>query len=225
MPNMARVSGDVKNLPSQKFIDDALFIVDASSYIFRAYYGLQTELLAPDGTPTHATFAFVQMIRSLSNTFKTKKLVLVWDRKEPSFRADLYKEYKANRSAPPEDLSLQIQNTIKLMDLWGYPQLSAAGYEADDIIATLAQRSKDPVVIITADKDLLQLVNENVWCLDTKKNQWSNAREAEEKFGVPPNLIADVQAIALPILRHRLVRNYKAEAEGVTVDRIVEGIL
>lgn len=195
MPNMARVSGDVKNSPSQKFLDDALFIVDASSYIFRAYYGLQSELIAPDGTPTHATFAFVQMIRSLTNSFKSKKLVLVWDRKEPSFRAELYSEYKANRSAPPEDLSLQIQNTIKLMELWGYPQLSAAGYEADDIIATLAKRSFDPVVIVTADKDLLQLVNENVWCLDTKKNQWSNEKEAEEKFGVPPNLIADVQAI------------------------------
>ena len=186
---------DALKTPSQSFLDDALFIVDATSYIFRAYYGLQSELTAPDGTPTHATYAFLQMIRSLASIYKTKKMVLVWDRKEPSFRKDLYKEYKANRSAPPEDLSLQIQNTIHLMELWGYPQLSAAGYEADDVIATLAKKHKGPVVIVTADKDLLQLVSENVWCLDTRKNQWSNAKEAEEKFGVPPHLIADVQAI------------------------------
>lgn len=192
---MTRVTGDVKNSPSQKFIDDALYIVDASSYIFRAYYGLQSELTAPDGTPTHATYAFVQMIRSLANTFKTKRILLVWDRKEPSYRAKIYKDYKANRSAPPEDLSLQIENTQKVMGLWGYPQLSFAGFEADDIIATLAAKTQAPVVIVTADKDLLQLVNEHVWCLDTKKNQWSNAKEAEEKFGVPPHLIADVQAI------------------------------
>jgi DNA polymerase-1 len=188
------VSAELKT-PSQKFIDEALYIVDASSYIFRAYYGLQAELTAPDGTPTHATYAFVHMIRSLASTYKTKNLVLIWDRKEPSFRKEIYKEYKANRSAPPEDLSLQIENTVKLMKLWGYPQMSAAGYEADDIIAALTKTHKGPVVVVTADKDLLQLVNERVWCLDTMKKKWSNENEAKEKFGVEPARIADVQAI------------------------------
>ena len=181
--------------PSQKFLEDALFIVDASSYIFRAYYGLQTELKAPDGTPTHATYAFVQMIRALANSFKTKRVLLVWDRKEPSFRKKIYDQYKANRSQPPEDLGLQITNTQKVMELWGYPQLSAAGFEADDVIATLTKKIKDPMVIVTADKDLLQLVDDHVWCLDTKKNQWSNLAEAELKFGVAPDRIRFVQAI------------------------------
>lgn len=181
--------------PDSKFLDEALFIVDASSYIFRAYYGLQTNLQAPDGTPTHATFAFVQMIRALANTFKTKKLVLVWDRKEPSFRAKIFKEYKANRSAPPEDLSLQIENTQKVMELWGYPQMSFPGFEADDVIASLVEKEKGNIVIVTADKDMLQLVSERTWCLDTRKNQWSNAPEAKEKFGVSPEQIVDVQAI------------------------------
>ncbi len=192
---MARVSADVKNSPPQKFIEEALFVVDASSYIFRAYYGLQTELTAPDGTPTHATYAFVNMIHSLAATYKTKRIALVWDRKEPTFRATLYKEYKANRSAPPEDLSLQIENTQKVMGLWGYPQLSEAGYEADDIIAALTRKHEGPLVVVTADKDLLQLVSDQVWCLDTQKKLWSNAAEAEVKFGVPPHLIKDVQAI------------------------------
>src|SRR5687767_1962613 len=148
MPNISLVAGELK-IPSQKFLDEALYIVDASSYIFRAYYGLQSELKAPDGTPTHATYAFVGMIRSLAASFKTKRLVLIWDRKEPSFRKGLYNAYKANRSAPPEDLSLQIENTQKLMGLWGYPQMSEAGFEADDLIATLAQKYTGPVVVVT----------------------------------------------------------------------------
>jgi DNA polymerase-1 len=189
------VQAPLSKTPHSKFLDEALFVVDASSYIFRAYYGLQTNLQAPDGTPTHATFAFVQMIRALANTFKTKKLVLVWDRKEPSFRAKIFKDYKANRSAPPEDLSLQIENTQKVMELWGYPQLSVAGFEADDVIASLVEKEKGNIVIVTADKDMLQLVSERTWCLDTRKNQWSNALEAKEKFGVSPEQIVDVQAI------------------------------
>lgn len=185
----------IRKTPDSKFLEDALLVVDASSYIFRAYYGLQTNLQAPDGTPTHATFAFIQMIRALANMFKTKKLVLVWDRKEPSFRAKIFKDYKANRSAPPEDLSLQIENTQMVMELWGYPQLSVAGFEADDVIASIVQKSKGNIVIVTADKDMLQLVSERTWCLDTRKNQWSNAPEAKEKFGVSPEQIVDVQAI------------------------------
>ncbi len=182
--------------PDSEFLKDAIFLIDASSYIFRAYYGIQSQLKAPDGTPTHATFGFLQMLQALLTQHKVQKVALIWDRKEKGFRHELFSEYKANRAIPPEDLGLQIENSKKLVDLLGIPQLDHIGFEADDIIATfVAQNPNRPLIIVTGDKDLLQLVGPHVWCLDTLKNQWSNIAEAKEKFGVEPKKISEVQAL------------------------------
>lgn len=182
--------------PSREFLDRAVFLVDASSYIFRAYYAIQGDMRAPDGTPTHATYGFLQMIQSLLDMHRVQHCALVWDRKEKGFRHELFPEYKANRSAPPEDLGLQLMNARAAADLLGFPQLDAPGFEADDILAALVHKHPDdPFVIVTADKDLLQLVGPNVWCLDTLKRKWSNRDEAIEKFGVPPESVPDVQAL------------------------------
>lgn len=183
--------------PSKEFLENCTYLVDASSYIFRAYYGMQAELKAPDGTPTHATYAFYQMIENLINEQKAKRFALIWDRKEKGFRNDIFPAYKANRDAPPEDLSLQIENSQKLMELQGYPQLSLAGYEADDLIASAVKKNpNENFVIVTADKDLLQLVGPKVWWWDTLRKKWANIEGAEEKFGVGPEQIAEVQALS-----------------------------
>lgn len=182
--------------PSKEFLSNAIYLVDASSYIFRAYYGLSAKLSAPDGTPTHATFGFLQMIQSLIDQYKVKRCVLLWDQKDKGFRHEIFPEYKANRSAPPEDLSLQIENSKIGVDALGLSQLDLSRYEADDLIATMvAHHPEENFVIVTGDKDLLQLVGPRVWCLDTLKQKWSNKDEAFEKFGVSPEQIPEVQAL------------------------------
>lgn len=182
--------------PSKEFLSNAIYLIDASSYIFRAYYAIAPNLSAPDGTPTHATFGFLQMIQSLVDQHKVKRCVLLWDQKGKGFRHDIFPAYKANRSAPPEDLSLQLENSKLGMEALGMSQLDLARFEADDLIATLVtHHPEENFVIVTGDKDLLQLVGPRVWCLDTLKQKWSNVEEAFEKFGVAPDQISEVQAL------------------------------
>jgi DNA polymerase I len=188
---------DLNAAPSEEFLSKAVFLVDSSSYIFRAYYGIMNPLTAPDGTPTHATFGFLQMLQSLFRDHRVERCALVWDRKEKGFRHEIFPEYKANRAIPPEDLGIQIENSREGADLFGLPQFDFKGFEADDVLATLVTRHPEQnFVIVTGDKDLLQLVGPNVWCLDTLKNQWGGPAVAELKFGVPPAKIKDVQAIS-----------------------------
>lgn len=182
--------------PGPDFLKDALFIVDSSSFVFRAYYAIRAELNAPDGTPTHATYGFLQMVQALYQDYHAHQVVLIWDRKEKGYRHALYPEYKANRSAPPEDLGVQIESIRSIFSALDFPQVDAPGFEADDCIATLVRKNPDQkFVIVTADKDLLQLVSPNVWCLDTLKRKWLNADEAFEKFGVAADKIVDVQSL------------------------------
>ncbi len=183
--------------PSDSFIKEAIYLVDASSYIFRAYYAIRSGLKSPSGTPTHATYGFIQMLLSLFEIYQPHKVVFVWDTPAKGYRHELFPQYKANRSAPPEDLGIQIDNTKKVIDTLGIFQTELAGFEADDIIATLVRKNPNKnFVIVTGDKDLLQLVGPNVWCLDTMKNKWSNTTEAIEKFGVKPDQIKFVQALS-----------------------------
>jgi len=185
------------NQPTKEFLKSAVYLVDSSSYIFRAYYAIRAGLTAPDGTPTHATYGFVQMVLSLLDIYQPHHCVFIWDTKEKGFRHNIFPEYKANRSAPPEDLGIQIDNSKKFLETLALPQLEKIGFEADDIIATLVAKNPETnFVIVTGDKDLLQMVGENVWCLDTMKQKWLNRQEAIEKFGVPPEKIVAVQALS-----------------------------
>lgn len=182
--------------PSREFLNNAVYLIDASSYIFRAYYGIHANLTAPDGTPTHATYGFLQMIQALIETHKVSECALLWDQKSKGVRHEYFPEYKANRGEPPEDLSLQLENSKVGVQHLGFPQYEAVGYEADDIIATIVEKFPNKnFVIVTGDKDLLQLVNDRVWCLDTLKNKWSNHDAAVDKFGVEPALVPQVQAL------------------------------
>ncbi len=136
------------------------------------------------------------MVQSLFKEHQVSRCVLVWDQKGKGFRHQIFPEYKANRAIPPEDLSIQIENSRKASELLGFPQFDALGFEADDVIATLIHRSPNqPFVIVTGDKDLLQLVSDQVWCLDTLKNVWGGPQTAFDKFGVTPNLVVDVQSL------------------------------
>lgn len=189
--------------PSTEDLAKSLFIVDASSYIFRAYYAIRSGLSAPDGTPTHATFGFVQMLKALVNSYPNSSIVFVWDRPDKGFRHEIFPAYKSNRSEPPEDLGVQIENVRRIIDALGFPQIDRSGFEADDIIATLTRGYPDrPLVVVTSDKDLLQLVGPMVWCLDTMKNKWANTEEAIEKFGVTPEKIKFVQALSGDAVDH-----------------------
>jgi DNA polymerase-1 len=183
--------------PSAEFLKKAVFVVDSSSYIFRAYYAVRGDLKAPDGTPTHATFGFMQMVFALLDQYQPASLIFVWDTKGPGFRHELYPAYKANRGAPPEDLGVQIDNCKRLLSCLGHRQEELAGFEADDIIASLVEQNPSrEMVVVTGDKDLLQLVGPRTWVLDTLKQKWHNLEEAQEKFGVAPDRISDVQAIS-----------------------------
>ena len=169
-------------------------LVDASGYIFRAYYGLPP-LSNGDGRPTQATFGFLKMLGRLIQSISPERLVLAFDTAAPTFRKETYSEYKANRPPPPEDLIPQFEDIHSLVDLLGIASVTLPGYEADDVLATLAHQakleSKGPVLIISSDKDLLQLVDPQVQVWDTLKNVIYNEDEVQKKMGIPPERIPD----------------------------------
>ena len=147
-----------------------LILIDGSGYIFRAYYALPP-MSRKDGTPVNAVFGFTNMLVKLIEDYRKEKLIVVFDAARENFRNKIYKDYKANRGETPEDLIPQfklIKNCVKAFNI---PQLELEGYEADDIIATytnLAQKNHIHSLIISSDKDLMQLVNEKVEMLDRK---------------------------------------------------------
>jgi DNA polymerase-1 len=183
--------------PPPDFLKNSVFLVDASSYIFRAYYAIRQGLTSPSGIPTHATYGFCQMLMALYEIYQPENVVFVWDTPAKGFRHQIFPQYKANRTAPPEDLGVQIQNSKRVIEVFGIFQIEKDGFEADDIIATIIAKHPDKkFVIVTGDKDLMQLVGPQVWCLDTMKNKWTNQHGAFEKFGVTPEQIRWVQALS-----------------------------
>ncbi|MFK7840462.1 MAG: DNA polymerase I [Bdellovibrionales bacterium] len=183
--------------------EDELFLVDGSGFIFRAYFAMaysgRGEMTNPDGVPVSAVFGFTQMLLKLLNDYDAPYLAVVFDPPGGSFRNNIYPEYKANRDAPPDDLIPQFPLVRDATRAFDIPVLEATGYEADDLIAAYAKRARElgkKVVIVSSDKDLMQLVDENVRMLDPMKNKWIGVDEVIEKFGVPPEKVTDVQALA-----------------------------
>ncbi|MCC6272150.1 MAG: DNA polymerase I, partial [Deltaproteobacteria bacterium] len=171
-----------------------LYIVDGSSYIFRAYYAIR-HLSNSKGLPTNAVYGFTQMLLRLLKEEKPEYLVMVFDSKEPSFRKREFEAYKANREVPPDDLIPQFEYIKKVVAALNIPQLERPGFEADDIIATVAKRlvpEENPVVIVTGDKDLMQLVNHHIVLLDEMKGKRIDVEGVREKFGVKPEQVVDV---------------------------------
>ena len=182
---------------------DHLFLIDGSGYIFRAYYALPALYRKRDRLPTGAVNGFCNMLYKLiedtNNKFKPSHIAVIFDSARKTFRNEIYKEYKANRGDPPEDLIPQFKIIKESVEAFGIQSIELKGFEADDIIATYAtQASKKnwKVSIVSSDKDLMQLVNKNINLLDTMKNKIIGPNEVVEKFGVSPNKVIDVQALA-----------------------------
>ncbi|WP_122033490.1 DNA polymerase I [Aliivibrio sp. EL58] len=177
--------------------DNPFILVDGSSYLFRAYHAAPN-FTNGDGQPTGAVYGVINMLRSLLKQFETDRVAVIFDAKGKTFRNDMYPEYKANRPPMPDDLRCQIEPLHKLIKAMGLPLLSISGVEADDVIGTLASQASKagiPVLISTGDKDMAQLVDENVTLINTMTNVIMGPEGVEEKFGVPPELIIDYLAL------------------------------
>jgi len=172
---------------------EKIYIIDGSSYFFRAFYAIQ-RLSTSKGFPTNAIFGFINMLLKVLEVEKPKHLAIAFDTAKPSFRKEVYKDYKANREAPPEDLIVQIPHILRSVDCFGIKRLEKEGFEADDIIGTLAKRAEKEgysVEIITCDKDLMQLVTDDVTIYDTMKDKRYDLQGVKEKFGVGAHQVVD----------------------------------
>ena len=180
-----------------------IYLVDGSTYIFRAYHALPPLTRKSDGFPVGAISGFCNMLDKLIKDEREKNnlthLLVIFDASGKTFRNDIYPEYKANRSSPPEDLIPQFPVIRKATDAFNVTHVEMLGYEADDLIASYAKAAVDEqmkVTIVSSDKDLMQLVKEDVSMLDTMKNRLIKKNEVIEKFGVEPNRVIDVQSLA-----------------------------
>ncbi|MFZ0994185.1 MAG: 5'-3' exonuclease H3TH domain-containing protein, partial [Candidatus Sulfotelmatobacter sp.] len=199
-----------------------IFLIDTMSFIFRAYHAMarQRSMSTKSGLPTAAVYVFVNMLRKLRDDFSPNYLAAVFDVAAPTFRDtqaeaittirkfDIktqtfteveYKGYKANRAAMPEDLAQQIPYIRRALEAYRIPILELAGFEADDVIGTLARKAaaaKHPVYVVSSDKDMMQLVNDDVHILNPPKdNLICDAAKVEEILGVPPERVVDIMAL------------------------------
>ena len=176
---------------------ETTYLIDGSGYIFRAFYAIQ-RLSTKDGFPTNALFGFLKMVLKTIATANSSKVAIIFDAGRKTFRNELYPEYKANREECPPELVQQMPYFRELSKAIGLPVLEAPGYEADDIIATLTAKlvaQKKDVVIVSGDKDLMQLVNDHVTIWDTMKDKHYKAPEVVEKFGVGPTQVTEILAL------------------------------
>ncbi|MBW2273188.1 MAG: DNA polymerase I [Deltaproteobacteria bacterium] len=173
-----------------------LVVVDGANALFRAFFALPS-MRAPDGLPTNAALGFVNMLRRVLREEKPDYIAVALDPPGGSFRRELYPEYKAQRDATPEDLKAQLPIVRELIDAHEIPLIEIAGFEADDVIATLVERAPEDVrvSIISTDKDLMQLCSERVELVDGIKDRRFGPAEVEEKFGVPPQQMLDLRAL------------------------------
>lgn len=174
-----------------------LILVDGSSYLFRAYHALPP-LTNSKGLNTGAAKGVIGMIRKLMADYEGDQVVVVFDAKGPTFRNEIYADYKANRPTMPEELREQIAPIHSTIRAMGLPLVCVEGVEADDVIGTLsleASRTGREVVISTGDKDMAQLVDEHVTLINTMNNTTMDRAGVIEKFGVPPELIIDLLAL------------------------------
>lgn len=171
-----------------------VFLVDGSGYIFRAYFAV-SPLSTRAGFPTNALFGFFKMLIKLISQRDSRHIVMVFDTGQKTFRHEMYPEYKANRPECPADLVKQMPYFRDISRALGLRVLEEVGYEADDIIGTLArrlERSGIETVIISGDKDLMQLVDQNVTIWDAMKDQHIDRKGVEEKFGVGPEKVVEI---------------------------------
>jgi DNA polymerase I len=176
---------------------ETLYLLDGSSYIYRAYFAIR-HLSSPKGFPTNALYGFTQMLLKVMKERAPAHVAVIFDAGKLTFRNELFPAYKATRSTMPEDLVQQLEPIKEMVRAFNIPALQLAGFEADDIIGTIARQCEArgmACVVVTGDKDLMQIVTENVTLLDTMKDKTFGIEEVREKFGVDPDRVVDVLAL------------------------------
>ena len=177
---------------------EQLVLIDGSGYIFRAFHALPP-MTRGDGTPVNAVYGFTGMVMKLVDDLAPAHVAVVFDSARKTFRNDIYADYKANRTDPPEELVPQFDLVREATKALSLPQLEVPGFEADDLIATYAALGEAvgmKTVIVSSDKDLMQLVRGGITMLDPMKQRRIAGPEVEERFGVTPDKVVDVQALA-----------------------------
>jgi DNA polymerase-1 len=175
-----------------------LFLIDGSSYIYRAYFAIR-HLSTSNGVSCNAVLGFTKMLLKVIREQKPDQLAVIYDAKGPTFRKDIYPEYKANRAKMPDDLVPQIPIIKQIVSAFNLASIEQQGFEADDIIATIARQKEAQgfdVTIVTGDKDLMQVVSEHIQLLDTMKDKHSGLLEVAQRFGGTPDKVIEVQALA-----------------------------
>ncbi|WP_045419404.1 DNA polymerase I [Vibrio jasicida] len=177
--------------------ENPLILIDGSSYLYRAFHAYPGTMSNGE-IPTNAVYGVVNMLRSMMRQFASDRIAVVFDAKGKTFRDDMYPEYKANRPPMPDDLRCQIEPLHNVIRAMGLPLICIPGVEADDVIGTLAYQASQqgmPVLISTGDKDMAQLVDDNVTLINTMTNVVMDREGVIEKFGIPPELIIDYLAL------------------------------
>ncbi|WP_136523836.1 DNA polymerase I [Geomonas ferrireducens] len=225
---------------------ETLYLLDGSSYIYRAYFAIR-HLSSPNGFPTNALYGFTQMLLKVMKDRAPAHVAVIFDAGKHTFRNELFPAYKATRSAMPEDLAQQIAPIKQMVRAFNIPALELPGWEADDIIGTIAKKAESAgldCVVVTGDKDLMQIVTEHVTLLDTMKEKSFGIPDVIEKFGVEPARVVDVLALwgdtsdnipGVPgvgeVTAKKLLQEYRTldelleragEVKGKTGERLVE---
>jgi DNA polymerase-1 len=176
-----------------------VYLIDGSGFLFRAYYGIKQRMTRADGTLVNAVHGFTTMLMKLIDDTDADHIAVIFDNARKTFRNDIYPEYKANRDAPPEDLIPQFELVREATRALNVACVDMPGFEADDLIATYATQAREmgaKVTVVSSDKDLMQLVEDKVMMFDPMKNKEIRHDQVMEKFGVGPDRVIEVQALA-----------------------------
>ncbi len=175
-----------------------LVLIDGPNYVFRAFHAVKHNLTNSKGEPTNAIFGYVQMLRSILNDLNPTHVAVAFDPKDGTFRNRMYADYKAHRPPMPKELAAQWPMIFDITDAFRLNRICIDDYEADDVIATLAKQAEArdwDVTIVSTDKDLMQLISDRIWMLDTMRKKDYGADEVKEKWGVGPDRIQDLLAL------------------------------
>jgi DNA polymerase-1 len=177
---------------------DRLFLLDGSSLAFRAFFALPETITTRDGFPTNAIYGLSQMLLKIVEEYRPAAIVVAWDAREKTFRHEEFEDYKAQRPHMPEALSQQWERFPELVDAFGIVNLVRPGYEADDILGTLAEEAKRQGVgsiVVTGDRDAMQVVDDDIWVMSTGRGVTDvkiyTPAAVVERFGVTPDRIPD----------------------------------
>ena len=180
-------------------VDKKVFLIDGNSQAYQAYYAIRTGLTAPDGLPTNAIYGFLAMLQKIIREKKPDYLAVAFDTAAPTFRHEAFAEYKAHRKPMPDDLAVQFEWIRKALDAYHIPVFSVEGYEADDVLGTLAAAAAHKghtAVIVTRDKDALQLLGPHVCVWDNKKDSYLTVETLRAEMNIAPEQVTDMMALS-----------------------------